>query len=131
MNLIFKYSLILFAVLAVGCTDVPNNDIQNITPEQMLDALFEEDVQVLDVRTKEEFYAGRIPGAQNICVNNIDFNEKVKQLDKNKPVYLYCKAGGRSAKAAMILKEMGFKEIYDMTGGIEIWKESGFKTDSL
>ncbi|MBA3986717.1 MAG: rhodanese-like domain-containing protein [Flavobacteriales bacterium] len=131
MNLFFKYLLIFISVGIVGCTDVPNNDIQNITPEQMLDALFEDDVQVLDVRTHEEFYAGRIPGAQNICVSRDDFKEKVKELDKNKPVYLYCKAGGRSAKAAKLLKEMGFKEIYDMSGGIEIWKDKGMKTDSL
>lgn len=131
MNIFFKYCLIFIALSLISCADVANNDIQNITPEQMLDALFEEDVQVLDVRTKEEFYAGRIPGAQNICVSSADFKEKVKILDKNKPVYLYCKSGGRSAKAAKLLKDMGFKEIYDMSGGIEIWKESGLKTDSL
>ena len=67
--------------------------------------------------------------AQNICVTTDDFKEKVKELDKNKPVYLYCKKGGRSAKAAEILADLGFKEIYDLQGGITNWEESGFETE--
>jgi len=83
----------------------------------------------LDVRTPEEFIENFIYKSQNICVTQDDFKEKVKRLDKNKPVYLYCKSGMRSDKAAKILKEMGFKEIYTMKGGIDLWKKKGFELD--
>jgi len=69
-----------------------------------------------------------LKNAQNICVTNNDFQEKVKKLDKNKPVYVYCEKGGRSANAAKILTEMGFKKVYDLQGGITNWEESGLET---
>lgn len=85
--------------LLVSCNDSQNKGFQNITPEQMQDALLEENIQVLDVRTPEEFNESFIHKSQNICVTQDDFKEKVKRLDKNKPVYLYCKSGIRSTKA--------------------------------
>ncbi|NCT18279.1 MAG: thioredoxin [Flavobacteriaceae bacterium CG18_big_fil_WC_8_21_14_2_50_34_36] len=128
MKHIYYYLFFLISLL-ISCNDSQNKSIQNITPEQMQDALLEENIQVLDVRTPEEFNESFIKKSQNICVTQDDFKEKVKQLDKNKPVYLYCKSGIRSAKAAKILKEMGFKEIYTMQGGVDLWKEKGFELD--
>ena len=81
------------------------------------------------LRTKEEFTASHLKGAQNICVTDDDFDEKVKTLDKNKPVYVYCKMGGRSADAAKKLKKMGFTKVYDMKGGILSWEEKKLKTE--
>ena len=73
--------------------------------------------QLIDVRTPEEVNAGAIEGSTNIDFNAAEFKEKMAKLDKSKPVFVYCKAGGRSAKAANVCKELGFKEIYDMQGG--------------
>lgn len=73
--------------------------------------------QLIDVRTPEEVAAGALEGANNINFNDADFKEKMSKLDKSKPVFVYCKAGGRSGQAAAACKEMGFKEIYDMQGG--------------
>tara|TARA_R110000787_G_scaffold71771_1_gene159769 strand:- start:22580 stop:23059 length:480 start_codon:yes stop_codon:yes gene_type:complete len=99
-------------------------EIELISPQQVYDAVYSEDtVQLVDVRTPEEYKESHLKGAQNICVTSDDFNEKVKTLDKNKPVYVYCKKGGRSANAAKQLKEMGFTKIYDMDGGILLWEE--------
>ncbi|MBV1923062.1 MAG: rhodanese-like domain-containing protein [Flavobacteriaceae bacterium] len=100
------------------------SEIELISPQQVYDAVHNEDsVQLVDVRTSEEFLESHLKGAQNICVTRSDFKEKIKTLDKDKPVYLYCKIGGRSARAARILKEMGFKKVYDMDGGITLWNE--------
>jgi len=52
----------------------------------------------------------------------------VKTLDKNKPVYVYCAVGGRSATAAKILSDMGFTEVYDLEGGIINWEEKNLET---
>lgn len=102
-----------------------------ITPQEVYDAVYgnNENVQLLDVRTLEEFGASHLKNAQNICVTNDDFQEKVKSLNKDKPVYVYCEKGGRSATAAKILSEMGFTEVYDLQGGITNWEEKGLETE--
>jgi rhodanese-related sulfurtransferase len=75
------------------------------------------DAQLLDVRTPEEVAEGALEGAQNINFYDTDFKDKLSKLDKNKPVFVYCRSGGRSGKCAQMCKDMGFKEIYDMKGG--------------
>lgn len=77
--------------------------------------------QVVDVRTPEEFSAGRLPNARNIDFRDKDFLKKTETLDKNAPVYLYCLAGGRSAEAAKVLAKNGFSQIYDLEGGYMRW----------
>lgn len=105
--------------------------IELISPQQVYDAVYSEDsVQLVDVRTPEEYKESHLKGAQNICVTSDDFREKVKTLDKNKPVYVYCKRGGRSADAAKQLKEMGFTKIYDMDGGILLWEEKNLEVSN-
>ena len=79
------------------------------------------------MRTQDEYGEDHLKTAQNICVTDDDFKEKVAKLDKNEPIYLYCRSGKRSAKAAQILKEMGFKEIYDMEGGFLNWESQGLQ----
>jgi len=78
-------------------------------------------VQLVDVRTPAEFTLGHIDGAANLNVNDAQFKDLAAKLDKRKPVAVYCKAGSRSAKAAGILAEMGFKTIYNLDGGYTAW----------
>lgn len=80
-------------------------------------------VQLIDVRTPEEFAAGHIAHAKNINFMAEDFKKQIAKLDKSKPVYVYCQAGGRSAKAAKIFLEAGFTEVHDLKGGYGAWKE--------
>lgn len=75
------------------------------------------DVQLIDVRTPEEFGEGHIEGAENIDFYSDNFQNEFDKLDKEKPVYLYCRSGVRSNQSAQKLSEMGFKEIYDLEGG--------------
>lgn len=82
-------------------------------------------VQLLDVRTPEEYGEGHLAKAANVDYKNPDFKEKIAKLDKSKPVYVYCLSGGRSAAAATALHESGFKEVYDMKGGYLKWNTSG------
>jgi rhodanese-related sulfurtransferase len=120
------FTLLMSLSACVNTKEDPT--VQVISPEQMVDELYEkEDVQLVDVRTSEEFLEGHLKNAQNICIASSDFEDKVKLLDKNKPVYLYCKTGGRSANAAKILEEMGFTKVYDMQGGITNWKKKGYE----
>lgn len=75
------------------------------------------EVQLIDVRTPEEFGEGHIEDAINIDYYSEDFADQFNKLDKDKPVYLYCRSGFRSNESALKLSEMGFKNIYDLEGG--------------
>lgn len=77
---------------------------------------------ILDVRTPEEFADGHLPGALNINWNGDSFEEHVELLDKSRPIYLYCRSGGRSNSAAVKLRELGFSQVFDMQGGIMAWR---------
>ncbi len=77
---------------------------------------------ILDVRTQDEFLEGCIPGALNIDIyKGQGFIYQVEELDKSKNYYVYCKAGGRSAQACCIMKQLGFENAYNLLGGIMEW----------
>jgi len=81
------------------------------------------DKQVLDVRTASEYHLGHIQGAIIADVsNNQAFLTKLSALDKNSPVYIYCRSGSRSKTAARLLCESGFKQVYDLRGGYLTWQ---------
>lgn len=80
------------------------------------------DVQLVDVRTPKEYQSGYIKNAKNIDYFNKDaFTAAFEKLDKNEPVYIYCRSGNRSQKAAQRLDSLGFKKIYDLEGGYMNW----------
>ena len=79
-------------------------------------------VQLLDVRTQDEFDEGHIPGAMLIDVKDSTFMEQAtSQLAKTKPVAVYCRSGRRSANAASLLSKAGF-EVINLDGGILAWQ---------
>jgi rhodanese-related sulfurtransferase len=75
-------------------------------------------VQLIDVRTPNEFKSGHIKGSKNIDFFSGRFNVEFNKLDKNKPIYVYCRSGSRSRQTAKKLSKMDFKKIYDLKGGI-------------
>lgn len=77
---------------------------------------------ILDVRTKEECDEGIIPNAIMIDIyKGHDFIKEIEELDKTKNYYVYCKAGGRSAQACGIMKQIGFGITYNLIGGFSEW----------
>ena len=86
-------------------------------------AVNKNDVQLVDVRTPREFHGGHIARAVNIdYFQGAAFEEAFEKMDRKKPVYLYCRSGNRSLKAANRLIAMGFEKVYDLKGGILRWK---------
>jgi len=75
---------------------------------------------LLDVRTAGEFGGGHLPKATNIDFRSPDFANKIKELPKDKPVFVYCLSGGRSAQAAEILRKEGF-QVTELQGGYLKW----------
>ena len=131
MKKIFLLSTLALIFVFFACNDKPttSDGIEMVSALQVYEAVHgENSLQLVDVRTEEEYNVSHLEDAQNICVTSGDFKKKVEKLDKNKPVYVYCKKGGRSAKAASILKEMGFTKVYDLQGGMTSWQSEGLET---
>ena len=79
---------------------------------------------ILDVRTSEEFEEKSIPDA--ILANILEpseFMHVVEKLEKNSKIFVYCRSGIRSQKACNILDELGFKETFNLNGGILEWEK--------
>ena len=80
------------------------------------------EVQLVDVRTATEFSSESIKSSLHIdFFKQRSFKSSFEKLDKNRPVYLYCRTGNRSQKAARKLVAMGFSRIYDLKGGFLNW----------
>lgn len=85
-----------------------------------------EGIQLLDVRTLEEWNEGYIKGAKRATVTEEGFLEQAKKvIDPTKPVLVYCRSGKRSAQAVSQLREAGFSEVHDIAGGILAWEAAG------
>ena len=85
-----------------------------------------ENLVILDVRTGDEFAAGHVDGAINIDIYDDAFADKVGALDDGVPYLVYCKAGGRSAKACEVMTSIGFADLSDMTNGWDGWSAAGY-----
>lgn len=106
------------AALAFGGTEKVDVD--------KAEKLIGEKVQLLDVRTEEEWNEGHLDGAVRVDFTADGFAEGVqKALDEDKPVLIYCRSGNRSARAAKAMEKLGFKTLYDLKGGITDWKKAG------
>lgn len=117
--------LILFS--AAGCistTQPPEKaKYADISVQQAKEMIDGGGVFILDVRTREEYDAGHIRGSTLIPVQVL--KERLGEVPKDKKILVYCRTGHRSAQASEILADNGFKEIYNMKGGIVDWTGAG------
>jgi rhodanese-related sulfurtransferase len=80
------------------------------------------DAIILDVRTTGEFESGHLPNALHINYFDAGFAQNVSKLDKNQLYLVYCQSGGRSASAAEKMASLGFTSLYNLRGGIGLWR---------
>ena len=130
-----RFSLCLL-ILLVGCTSSEKKGDSNSSSTEIIvlaPADFKSqfsktsDAVLIDVRKPEEFSEGIISGADNIDFTAPDFTNKIAGLDRSKPYFVYCKSGKRSADAVSQMKEMGFKNLYTLDGGLNNWKDQGLE----
>ena len=98
------------------------------SPAELKSLLAEEsagNLQILDVRTPEEFASGCLKGAKNIDIKAADFEAKIAALDKNATYLIYCRTGRRSADAYQRMQKAGFTGVLELAGGITAWSEAG------
>lgn len=95
---------------------------KRVSKQEFKDYLEKHDnIQVIDVRTPGEFGQGTIEGAQNIDFYNPDFKKEIAKLDKDVPTLIFCRSGGRSAKALQMFKAEGFDYVLELEGGYMNW----------
>jgi len=132
-------SLIFLGVVFISCGQANSNGGQTVASssnngETIAAAAFKQaiatkGVQVLDVRTANEFNGGHIAHAlQANWMDKKEFGDRTQHLDKSQPIYVYCQAGGRSASAQAYLIEKGFK-VVNLEGGMSNWKMNEFPVE--
>ena len=105
-----------------GSENKTTNKIVILDKTAYADAILKGGVQLVDVRTPKEYDDGHIRNAVNIdYYNTQEFLKSFEKLKRDKPLYIYCRSGARSLKAAQKLVDMGFMEIYDLKGGYMRW----------
>lgn len=115
------FAFIFFVSLVSYTQNCP--DASLLTAAEFKQHISSEHIQLLDVRTKTEYTSGHIEGAVSADVlNSQEFLSKISEFDKSQPIYIYCRSGNRSKKAAQLLCESGFKKVYDLMGGYLTWK---------
>ncbi len=126
-----KYTLysilpLLISMLLINCNAQTKTSLTADEFEMQVNN--KDSIQLLDVRTPGEYYSGHIKNALQADWNDPkEFDRRIAYVDKDKPVYVYCLAGGRSAAAAVKMRNMGYKNVYELKGGINAWK-AGNKT---
>jgi thioredoxin len=95
----------------------------SLSADEFEKSITKDSVQILDVRTPGEYASGHIKNTLLANWNDAkEFERRISFIDKSKPVYVYCLAGGRSAAAAAKMRSMGYKNVYELKGGINAWK---------
>jgi rhodanese-related sulfurtransferase len=115
-NLLFLTFLLTTTMVCAQFESIPITTMEKDQEEQII---------LVDVRTKEEFDQGHLCDALNIDFKADDFKANIQKLPKSSPVYLYCRTGKRSKSAATILKGLGFENITNLEGGYVAYTEAG------
>lgn len=100
-------------------------EINVVTVAEMETHLKYNHLQLVDVQPPTDYKKSHLLNATNILFDK-DFRKNLDKLDKNLPVAIYCTTGNISPEAAKVLKEVGFKHIYILEGGIKKWDEEKF-----
>lgn len=111
--------LLLAGVMFSGCAQQRDQPMSEFSPDVM-----EQGAMLVDVRTPEEFGQGHLEGAVNIDWFDPAFARQWENVDRDRPVYVYCKVGGRSSKAATLLDSLGFKHVVNLSGGYDAYLKS-------
>jgi phage shock protein E len=133
--------LVIFVILALAaCTTIPaaptpapapvatQVDITQLGPNvdvaTVNGLLRRDDVVILDVREQSEYDAGHIPGVTLIPLSDVP--NRLNDISKDKPVIVTCRSGNRSGQATDFLRQQGYTNVHNMTGGLNAWQQAGY-----
>ncbi len=138
----FSLAVVIFVILSLAaCTAGPATpgpapvatqvDVVQLGPNvnvATVNALQGRDnVVILDVREQSEYDAGHIPGVTLIPLN--DVANRLNEIPKDKPVIVTCRSGNRSGQATDFLRQQGYTNVHNMTGGINAWQQAGYAVE--
>ena len=103
-------------------------NITEISPHDAAAKLKSGEAVMIDVRGKDEWEEGHIPGATHLSRGTVELDIEEKVPDPNATIICHCGGGGRSALAAESLQKMGYKNVRSMAGGFKAWKVAGLPT---
>lgn len=120
---------IAYTTTEVVKKEIQKQIIEDVFPKDAF-AMMEKDkgnpgTIIIDVRTPQEFAAGYIKNAINMDYHSRTFRDELRKLDKDKTYIVYCQRGVRSGKTVLLMKELGFKKVYNISGGIVRWYGDG------
>ncbi|MBI2729963.1 MAG: thioredoxin fold domain-containing protein [Sphingobacteriales bacterium] len=105
---------------------------QKLPPAEFAAAITKDSIQLLDVRTPGEYAGGHIKGSLLANWNDKpEFERRTSFLDKSKPLFVYCLSGARSEAAAEKFRRNGFKEVYELQGGLNAWKKEAMPVEGM
>ncbi len=123
-------ALVLLNACQSASTETTDSDVSNsasqiteLSPPDAQTKVSKAYSQFIDVRTVEEYAGGHAARAVNIPLDTLIAN--LDRLEKNEPVYLICQTGNRSKKAAVVLKDSGFGQVFNIAGGTMAWNAAG------
>jgi rhodanese-related sulfurtransferase len=121
---LFSLGLLLLSLLTFNsCKTSAQGGYKDLSGAQYNQVLKDKQAIVIDVRTPGEVREGYIPEATLfIDYNGGNFEQQIQKLDKSKTYIVYCRSGGRSAGASTIMAEKGFKNVYNLKGGMMQWR---------
>jgi len=103
--------------------------IENIAPKEAYALILKnkdnQSFVILDVRTPREFANGHIENAVNLDYYSETFKDALNRLDHDKTYLIYCRTAVRSGDVLHLMKKIGFREVYNLAGGITDWGEAG------
>lgn len=121
-----KAVFLSIALLLAVSVSVFAQSKSNVKAEEFDKAIKQKGIQLLDVRRPAEYEEAHIKGSTLAnWEDKAEFEKHTQHLDKDKPVYVYCRSGKRSSAAADFLSGQGFKNVVNLEGGILGWKQEG------
>ncbi|MBS1683679.1 MAG: redoxin domain-containing protein [Bacteroidetes bacterium] len=123
------YAFIISFVLT-SCNLFGGQKYQTLKADDFAKKISAGAVQLVDVRTPDEYAEKHLKDAVNINFNDDNFIDKIEKLDKTKPVYVYCLSGGRSSKAAALITSKGYSQVYNLDGGLLAWTGAGLPVET-
>ena len=113
------------AITAIDLVKEAKKTIKEVSVEQA-NMMITTGSIVLDVREVAEFDAGHIPNTVHLSRGVLEFKicDHEKFQDRDAPILIYCRSGGRSALATIALEKLGFTDVHSMAGGFELWSQN-------
>lgn len=124
--------LLVSLVLLSGClgqenASSNNRTIEDVTLEEAFTLIEDNrsnpDFVIIDLRTAAEYASGHIEKAINLDYNSENFEDELDELDKDKTYLIYCQTDQLSGKVLDMMEKLGFREVYNLLGGIAWWKK--------